>query len=265
MSQIKILLCALSDPINDVRYPQAIADRLRSKNMEVDLARSTLEEMGPYEKAEEINQAFEKDCYDWILDISGGDLANETLPYLDYDAYANCRTVFGGFSDLSCVLNALYAMTGKRTLLFAVGYQKDMEETAAFLKREKEIPFSFESYWQMEGDSGFIGGNIRCFLKLAGTPYFPVCEQSILILESMSCSENALYSMMNQLGQMGVFEQVDGIIFGVFSRIYQNKTKEEVFAFFDVLMNRLQLETLNWAVTLEVGHIENSKPVWIGD
>ena len=31
-----------------------------------------------------------------------------------------------------------------------------------------------------------IGGNIRCFLKLAGTPYFPNTEGKILLLEAMS-------------------------------------------------------------------------------
>lgn len=48
-----------------------------------------------------------------ILDLSGGDLANELLPYLDYEVIGKSQAEFWGYSDLTTILNAIYAKTGR--------------------------------------------------------------------------------------------------------------------------------------------------------
>lgn len=42
-----------------------------------------------------------------IFDISGGDLANELLPYLDYDIIIENYKPFFGYSDLTIIRNIL--------------------------------------------------------------------------------------------------------------------------------------------------------------
>ncbi len=54
-----------------------------------------------------------------IYDISGGDLAN-VLDGLDYAAIGKSRAVFWGYSDLTTVINAIYAQTGKSSVLYQV-------------------------------------------------------------------------------------------------------------------------------------------------
>ena len=44
---------------------------------------------------------------DWILDVTGGDGANAVLDLLDYEGYQNSDSILAGYSDVSCVLNAL--------------------------------------------------------------------------------------------------------------------------------------------------------------
>ena len=44
-----------------------------------------------------------------IFDISGGDIANEILPYLDFEVIAENPKPFWGYSDLTTIMNAIYA------------------------------------------------------------------------------------------------------------------------------------------------------------
>ena len=57
------------------------------------------------------------------------------------------------------------------------------------------------------------GGNLRCFLKLAGTPYFPDLTGKILFLESLGGGPELLASLLSQLGQLGVFQKISGLLF----------------------------------------------------
>ena len=66
------------------------------------------------ERAEDLMKFYADDAIDAIYDISGGDLANGVLKYLDYDAIAKTDKTFWGYSDLTTVINAIYTMTGKQ-------------------------------------------------------------------------------------------------------------------------------------------------------
>ncbi len=55
-----------------------------------------------------------------IFDISGGDVANEILPYLDFEVIARSGKQFWGYSDLTVILNAIYAKTGKTSVLYQI-------------------------------------------------------------------------------------------------------------------------------------------------
>ena len=55
---------------------------------------------------------------DAIFDVSGGDLANEVLPELDYQVAAQSRATFWGYSDVTTVINALHTRAGKASVLY---------------------------------------------------------------------------------------------------------------------------------------------------
>ena len=262
---MKIMLCALSDPLQDQGYPRKIKSLLEEQGFEVILADSALKACQPKERAEEVNAALEQGDYEWILDISGGDLANEVLPFLDYGSYASSQTYFAGFSDLTCVVNALYAKTGKEAVLFPIGYQTDMKKTACFLRGEDDSALEIRSYWDELSGNYWIGGNMRGFLKLAGTPYFPVCEKGTLVLEGYTTSINSFYSMLAHYGQMGVLEQVDEILFGRFQNIENQIGLDGMMDFFSNAMESMGLEDLPWGFAPEFGHVRNCPPLIIGD
>lgn len=99
-----------------------------------------------------------------IFDLSGGDLANTCISFIDFKAYQNGSACFYGYSDLSVVLNALYSKTKKKTCLFQLRNNLNIEDT------QNAFKFTWLKKKNMKGI--VIGGNIRCFLKLAGTSYF---------------------------------------------------------------------------------------------
>ena len=120
-----------------------------------------------------------------IFDISGGDIANETLLYLDFDVIKNSNKKFWGYSDLTTIINAIYTKTGKTSVLYQVRKLVECEERIndfreTFLNEKDDLfdfPYRFINGSSMSGI--IVGGNIRCLLKLAGTEYFPNLNEKI--------------------------------------------------------------------------------------
>ncbi|MEE0687177.1 MAG: LD-carboxypeptidase, partial [Lachnospiraceae bacterium] len=146
------------------------------------------------ERADALMDFYKDDEIKAIFDISGGDVANGLLPYLDYDVIANSSKLFWGYSDLTTIINAIYAKTGKVSVLYQVRnliYDCKEEQIANFVNTTMndrtdlfDIDYRFVQQRKMHGI--VVGGNIRCFLKLAGTEYMPDLEGKILLLEGFS-------------------------------------------------------------------------------
>ena len=72
------------------------------------------------ERASALMKFYRDDEIKGIFDISGGDVANGILPYLDYEIIANTSKMFWGYSDLTTVMNAIYKKTGKSSVLYQI-------------------------------------------------------------------------------------------------------------------------------------------------
>ena len=72
------------------------------------------------EKADVLNLFFADPDMEFIFDVSGGDLANSVLPYLDYETIGRSRAAFFGYSDLTTVLNAIIVKTGKTVINYQI-------------------------------------------------------------------------------------------------------------------------------------------------
>ncbi len=214
MKTLKIGLLNLS---NALSYPiTETIDFLQRHSIQVSISKHLYDPLAsPKEKADVFNTWIKEDTFDYICDVSGGDLANTTLPYLDLAAYKNSRTIFMGYSDVTCVLDAL--LPYKETILYQICNHGKSKELLDFLfhKNEDLIKYS----------DRLVGGNVRCFLKLAGTPYFPDVHGCHLFLESYSGKQERIESYFAQLAEMGVFEQIDRLILGNFSEFlhYNNE------------------------------------------
>ena len=203
-----------------------------------------------------------------IFDISGGDVANGILPYLDYDMIVNSSKMFWGYSDLTTVINAIYAKTGKASVLYQIRnllYNKKEEQIVDFCNTVMhnktdlfQLNYRFIQQNKMQGI--VVGGNIRCFLKLAGTEYMPNLDGKILLLESFSGTVAKIETYLCQLQQMGAFDKVAGIVLGTFTEMEQEKCIPTV----EELIKKIAGKDMPIAVTRNVGHGTDSKAIIIG-
>lgn len=220
------------------------------------------------ERAEALMDFYRDDAVKAIFDISGGNLANEILPYLDFDVIAKSDKQFWGYSDLTTIINAIYAKTGKESVLYQVKnllydhaerQQEDFIQTV-FAQKDNLFDFSYEMCQGTDLQGIVVGGNIRCFLKLAGTPYFPDVRGKVLLLEAYSGTPAQLTAYFSQLQQMGVFEQAAGVLLGTFTQMEKENYRPDVLA----LLKRFVRDDFPIARTAQIGHGTDSKGILIG-
>ncbi len=220
------------------------------------------------ERAEDLMKLYRDPDIGMIFDISGGDIANEVLPYLDFDVIAKANKTFWGYSDLSTIINSIYAMTGKSSVLFQA---KHLAREFRQLQRQRvkdllvnnngslfDIDYEFVRGDHMEGI--VIGGNIRCLLKLAGTRFWPEMQDKVLFLEALGGEEGAVRALFSQLEQLDVFDKVKGVLLGTFTKYEESNPRCPVQ---ELLYEHIP-DSLPVAVTREVGHAYDSKALEIG-
>lgn len=216
------------------------------------------------ERGAELMRLFAHPEVEEIYDISGGDLANQVLDFLDYDVIQKSKAVFWGYSDLTTILNGIYAKTGKAGVLYQVKHLVagafSEKQRARFEHREALFcpEYSFVQGNYMEGV--LVGGNIRCFLKLAGTLYFPELQDKILLLEARGGEAPQMAAYLAQLKQMGAFSKLNGILLGTFTAMERNESTPDILT----LVKEAAGENLPIAVTKEIGHGADAKAVMIG-
>lgn len=222
------------------------------------------------ERAQMLMDFYQDNHIQAIFDVSGGDLANGVLPYLDYNLIHSHSKLFFGYSDLSVVLNAIYAKTNQPTYLYQIRnlvgekgliQQQRFQET--FLKGGNSL-LELNPVWiqgnHMSGE--VIGGNIRCFLKLAGTSYMPDFNEKILLLESYSGDVAKMATYLNQYKQLGVFDRINGIILGYFTEMQEKKYQPDIVSLVRQIVDNDKLPIVK---TEYIGHGADSRCAIIGE
>lgn len=258
-----------------------------SKKKVIELLKDTLEQMelvpvfskyiyvkdsvfsgtGP-ERAKALMDFYKDNSIEAIFDISGGDLANEILPYLDFNVIRGSQKQFWGYSDLTTIINAIYSRTGCCSVLYQVRNlvyehgEKQREDFYRSMLGGGSQLFSLKTeFIQGEKLNGIVvGGNIRCLLKLAGTCYWPDMKGKVLLLESCGGTVAKMNTYLSQLEQMGVFEQINGIVLGTFTEM----EKEDCHPAMPELVKRFAGEEIPIVITGEIGHGTDSKAIMIG-
>lgn len=270
----KVAICCYSNlrEKNEIDILKCLEDKLKDLGVKVVLSKFIFKEDKlpcAKTKAEELMSFYLDKEVKAIFDISGGDIANEVLPFLDYNVIKDNYKPFFGYSDLTTILNALYKKTNNKQILYQVKniVLKDsiMQEYNFKESIINDKPNLFNiSYEFLRGEKAegiLIGGNIRCLLKLAGTQYMPNFNKKILFLESRSGEENEMKAFFNQLKQMNVFNEISALLLGTFTMLEKNKENKSIY---DIVKSIIDNESIPIIKTKEVGHNDNSKALIIG-
>lgn len=271
---MKAALVGCSNPLKDVYRP--VVDRLvkilEDRGLEVEVSEYLTDDtlIGRGEKrARELESFFLDPEMGHIFDISGGDLANTVLGHLDLDQIKDSQAVFYGYSDLTTILTAL-AKNGNQAVNFQLRnclVNKDLLKSGYFdrllagkdqTKELDELEVAFVRGSEMAGP--VYGGNLRCLLKLAGTPYWPDFTGSILLLEAYRGKPELVASLLEQCRETGIFNQISGVLLGTFSeldKLKESRLPEEILL--DLLPANLAIDKTEF-----IGHRPDAKAIRLG-
>ncbi|MBP3284927.1 MAG: LD-carboxypeptidase [Clostridia bacterium] len=239
-------------------------------------------------RIEDLHEAFADKNVKAIFTVIGGFNSNQLLTHIDYDLIKNNPKIFCGFSDITALLNAIYAKTGLVTysgphyssfgMKYGFDYTMDyfknmlMEEDPVeifasdvwsndpwFMDQEKRDFFKNSGMFTInEGtaEGKIIGGNLGTLSLLTGTEFMPKFdEDTILFLENDSSISGSVYilefdRLLQSLIQQPGFENVKGIVLG---RAEKNcdMSKEK---WISLIQNKPELANIPVIANADFGH-----------
>lgn len=221
---------------------------IEAPNLDQDLGHAA----GPVnERVKSLHNFFKRKDIHGIMSFWGGFNTHQVLEYLDYDLIKKYPKILMGYSDTTTLLSAITHKTGlitfnapavitfaKPTLpeettdclksLLITGEKKicypvskSFSDNQWFLKDEMEFSPNpgLQVFQKGQAEGDIVGGNIGTLLLLAGTPYWPSMKNRILFIEDdESETTRTIDRFFTQLRQMGVYEQIKGLVVGRFAR-----------------------------------------------
>ena len=267
------------------------AERFAALGLKVTFGKNTTDEnwdmMGssPIEdRVSDIHDAFADKNVKAVFTIIGGANSNQLLPYLDYGLIENNPKIFCGFSDITALLNGIYAMTGLETysgphyssfgmkhgfdytlenmrkMLMGSGVNEVMpsrewSDDPWFIDQEKREFIKNEGYWLIhdgKASGTIVGGNLGTFNLLLGTPFRPAFDgDTILFAEDTEGSDIAQFERnLQALIYQPDFKNVKGLVLGRFQK--GSKVSREQLEF--VINTKRELKDIPVVANVDFGH-----------
>ncbi len=161
-----------------------------------------------------------------IMSARGGNRSGALLPLLDYPLLSRRSKLLIGYSDMTALLSGIQRRTGLVTFhgpalnSFTNGTEEKHLELAfqVMAGMETELPmWGTQIMRPGKADGRLIGGNLSLICSLMGTRWEPDFKDAILFLEDAGDQLSRYDRMLLQLRNAGVFERVNGVMFGDFS------------------------------------------------
>lgn len=221
-------------------------------------------------RVEDLHNAFLDKNVKAILTCIGGFNVNQILDYINYSIIENNAKILCGFSDITALLNAIYAKTGLVTYhgthFTSFGFDKDIEYTNHYfeeclLKAEGYLIEPSEQakkyYVIQEGscEGEIVGGNLCTLNLLQGTEFMPSLKNKVLFLEDDNIMgdyfsfefERNLQSLIQTVG----FDGVKGIVFGRF----ETSCKMDIHTMERIVSSKKQLKNIPIVFNVDFGHV----------
>lgn len=150
------------------------------------------------------------------------------LPYLDYESIARNPKIISGYSDITVLLNTLYAKSNLITLqsLLLIDFKPETPSynfnqfftatSTLAAPRTIQNPQGIPLISRVPGNvtGPIVGGNLTSIVGTLGTPFEMDTRGKILLLEETHEPTNTIYRYLNHLKLAGKFDDCIGIIMG---------------------------------------------------
>lgn len=200
-----------------------------------------------HERLRDLNDALFDDSVEIIMPAFGGYNSSQLLDHIDFSAGTSRKKIIG-FSDITALLHGFlrfseimvyhgpsfsvlcdpnlssYTIHGLEAMISNNNYSYTAPHLIAsdhWWLKDNYGPreWNASSGWIIYNPGiarGFItGGNTETLCALAGTKYFPEVKERILFLEDATGQSPAVFHRnLTQLRQMGVFEDISGLVIG---------------------------------------------------
>jgi muramoyltetrapeptide carboxypeptidase len=271
------------------REPLKIAiEALQALGFKVKPGQFVAARRGPFagtdaQRAADVNAMFADDSVAGILAMTGGSGCNRIVDKLDYELIKRKPKFFGGFSDLTSLVNAIHRQTGLVAFHSPVAVSEwndfsvqsfkaiAMNAEAAVLRNPVVKPVDdlvvreerITTIRAGKAQGRLVGGNLTVLASLAGTPYFPDCRGALLFLEDINEYIYRIDRCLSTLRLTGALSQLAGVVLGRFTKCepgdgYGSLTLDEVF---DDYLLPLNVPVYRGAA---IGHIKRKLTVPVG-
>jgi muramoyltetrapeptide carboxypeptidase len=230
------------------------------------------------ERLADLHDAYRDPSVKAVMALDGGWLANALLPRIDWQLLRNNPKPVIGFSDITVLVNAIYAQTGAMQYLgptFSDLGQSGQGYTLDSLKRvmtgRGAIELSRSKRWQRDrkqvatrpwkvlqagtGEGVLLGGNLGSFYLLQGTPYQPQFDQPVVLAveddaEAGKYAAREFDRRLESLMQLpGARKNLQGLLIGRFEP-KSNVTLSDIA----YTVKRLELRDIPVIAGMDFGH-----------
>ena len=227
---------------------QAGIRELEKLGLKVVLGRNVYKIYGGYmagtikERIEDLHAMFKNRQIKAIFASRGGFCANQLLPHIDFSLIRKNPKIILGFSDMSVLLNAIYAKTGLVTFhgvnieMELVNsrwekFTKDYFVKALFQSKPIGRISGYNSWKIFRGGKArgrLLGGNLSVLRTLLGTKYNPNWQGAILFWEECNETYEDLDHFLTHLKLAGVFDKINGMIIGKLHNIKKIEIRSDI-------------------------------------
>ena len=246
------------------------------------------------QRISDFHNALKNKNVDIILSVLGGYNSNQLLNYIDYDLIKKHPKVICGYSDITVLLNAIYAKTGNITYLgptfHSFAMKKGLEDTITYFNKainkdkiylDDPEYYSSDKWYDDQKNRNFlknkgmyvinqgktegiiVGGNLCSFNLLQGTEYMPSLEDKILFLEDDALVgkefpyefDRNLVSLIQQKD----FKKVKGIVIGRAQTATEMNIKK-----WKKILNKKELKKIPIIINANFGHTTPNATIPIG-
>ncbi|MBN8503495.1 MAG: LD-carboxypeptidase [Burkholderiales bacterium] len=235
------------------------------------------------QRAEDVNAMFADPEVQGIIALTGGSGGTRILPLIDYAQIRRTPKFFGGFSDLTALVNAIRQQTGLITFHSPVAGSEWNAFSVEHFRRlvmQAEMPLLANPSGELADNlvqrpwrswplrpgkarGRLIGGNLAVLTAMAGSPYWPQFDGALLFLEDINEYIYRVDRMFSTLRLTGALSKVAGVVLGQFTKCEPGEgfgalTLDEVF---DDYLLPLNVPVYRGAM---IGHIKRKFTVPVG-